>query len=56
MVTYYIHHVNKNKQDVILFTTFDVSKAMQFCTYNTRQSANIGLSDKYYFIGGYVAL
>lgn len=56
MVTYYVHHVNRTGADVVLFTTFDVSKAMQFCTYNTRQSANIGLSDKYYFVGGYVAL
>lgn len=56
MITYYIHHVNKNKQDVVLFTTFDVLKAMQFCSYNTRQSANIGLKDSYYFVGGIVAL
>ncbi len=56
MVTYFVHHINKNKQDVILFTTFDVLQAMQFCSYNTRQSANIGLKDNYYFVGGVVAL
>ena len=51
MVTYYIHHVNKTGADVVLFTTFDVSKAMQFCSYNTQQSQKIGLRDNYYFVG-----
>lgn len=54
MTTYFIHHVNRNGKDVILYSTFEVSTAIEFCSHNTNQSIRLGLPDRYYFIGGYL--
>lgn len=54
MTTYFIHHVNRNGKDVILYSTFEVSTAIEFCSHNTKQSMQLGLPDRYYFIGGYL--
>lgn len=54
MTTYFIHHVNKHRKDKVIYTTFEVSQAIEFCSHNSEQSAKLGLPDKYYFVGGYL--